>query len=81
MPERRPDPVLGHPLTEALQGLLDGGATRHGYQTARKPPFERYEPWAKGCLWAYAEPAGGPPDGWDFRPKSTTWDAYLRFPR
>ena len=37
----------------------------------REPPFERYEPWAKGCLWAYAEPAGGPPDGWDFRPKGT----------
>ena len=36
----------------------------------------RYEPWAKGCLWAYAEPAGGPPDGWDFRPECTTWDAY-----
>ena len=34
-----------------------------------EPPFERYEPWAKGCLWAHAEPAGGPPDGWDFRPK------------
>ena len=63
MPERRPDPVLGHPLTEALQGLLDGGATRHGYQTARKPPFERYEPWAKGCLWVCMGRACGRPAG------------------
>ena len=46
-----------------------------------EPPFERYEPWAKGCLWAQAEPAGGPPDGWDFRPKCTTCVPYLRFPR
>ena len=41
MPERRPEPVLGHPLTEALQGLpvAPPAALRR-----REPPIERYRP-------------------------------------
>jgi hypothetical protein len=34
---------------------------------------------AKGCLWACAQSAGGPPNGWDFRYASISWEAYMRF--
>ena len=41
MPERRPEPVLGHPLTEALQGLP--GAPSAALRR-REPPIKRYRP-------------------------------------
>ncbi len=65
----------GHPAPQRLPEAPAGSS-----QTAREPPFERYEPWAKGCLWAYAEPAGGPPDVQDFRQEYTSCVPYRRFP-
>ena len=57
MPERRPDGVLGHHLSEAPQGLREG-RQRAAFRR-REPAIERCGPWAKGCLWAWAEPAAG----------------------